>query len=58
MLDCDSIGFVGSIASILGLVIGIIGTSFYYKYTDKSTTISTVKKTKIGRDFVGRDKNV
>ncbi|MFW3374694.1 hypothetical protein ACN9JV_06740 [Aliarcobacter butzleri] len=57
MESCDYLGVVGTIASILGLIIGIIGTSFYYKVIDKSKIKNNVKKTKIKGDFVGRDKN-
>lgn len=57
MDGCESLATVGSIASIIGLIIGIMGTSYYYKVIDKSKIKNDVKKTKIKGDFVGRDKN-
>ncbi len=58
MDECESLATVGSIASIIGLIIGIIGTSFYYKITDKSTTKNNLKNTNINGKYVGRDENV
>ncbi len=45
----------GSLASIISLIVGILGTITYCKLTDKSSNKVTVKDTDIGGDFIGRD---
>lgn len=53
----DLFSIVGSVASIIGLIVGIAGTSAYYKFTDNSSNKVSVKDVDIGGDFTGRDKN-
>ena len=53
----DLFSTVGSVASIIGLIIGIAGTAAYCKFTDNSSNKVSVKDTEIGGDFIGRDKN-
>lgn len=53
----DLFSTVGSVASIIGLIVGIAGTSAYYKFTDNSSNKVSVKDVDIGGDFTGRDKN-
>ena len=53
----DLFSIVGSVASIIGLIVGIVGTSAYYKFTDNSSNKVSLKEVDIGRDFTGRHKN-
>ena len=46
----------GNLASIISLIIGVMGTITYCKLTDKSSNKVTVKDADIGGDFTGRDK--
>lgn len=46
----------GSLASIISLIVGIVGTGLYCKFSDKSSNKLIVTDANVGGDLTGRDK--